>query len=63
VFVLVLVVGRNAEALAETHEPRDLVMLEGKLAYKAGCTKDAGKLAVTMCAAKLLLAAARTSNL
>jgi hypothetical protein len=43
----VLVVGSRAEEVAETLEPGDLIAIEsGKLAYKAGKTKDAGKLVV-----------------
>jgi single-stranded DNA-binding protein len=45
-FVPVLVIGPKAEDLAETLEPGDLVCLDGKLAYKPGATKDAGKLVV-----------------
>jgi single-stranded DNA-binding protein len=58
-----LIVGPQAEARAESLEPGELVMVEGKLVYKAGPTKDAGKLMVTTFAAKQLLAAAKTSNL
>jgi single-stranded DNA-binding protein len=46
-FIPVLVVGSRAEEAAETLEPGDLIAIEsGKLAYKAGKTKDAGKLVV-----------------
>lgn len=46
-FVPVLIVGAKAEDVAETLEAGDTILLEGKLAYKAGKTKDAGKLIVT----------------
>jgi single-stranded DNA-binding protein len=46
-FIPVLIVGAKAEDLAETLEAGDQVLLEGKLAYKVGKTKDAGKLIVT----------------
>jgi single-stranded DNA-binding protein len=45
-FIPVLVVGPKAEDLAESLEPGDVVELEGKLQYKAGKSKDAGKLVV-----------------
>jgi single-stranded DNA-binding protein len=46
-FVPVLIVGAQAEDLAATLEPGDPVLLEGKLMYRSGKTKDAGKLVVT----------------
>jgi single-stranded DNA-binding protein len=46
-FIPVLIVGSHAEEYAESLEPGDLLAIEaGKLAYKAGKTKDAGKLVV-----------------
>jgi single-stranded DNA-binding protein len=46
-FIPVLIVGSRAEEAAQTIEPGDLIAIEsGKLAYKAGKTKDAGKLVV-----------------
>jgi single-stranded DNA-binding protein len=44
--IAVMVVGPQAEMLAETPEPGDLVLIEGTLAYRPGKTKDAGKLVV-----------------
>jgi single-stranded DNA-binding protein len=46
-FVPVLIIGAKTGDLAETLEASDQVLLEGKLAYKAGKTTDAGKLIVT----------------
>lgn len=46
-FIPVLNVGAKTEDLAETPEGGNYVLLEGKLAYKAGNTKDAGKQLVT----------------
>jgi single-stranded DNA-binding protein len=43
-FVPVLIVGSRAEEAAETLEPGDLIAIEGKLAYKAGKTKDRANL-------------------
>jgi single-stranded DNA-binding protein len=46
-FIPVLIVGSRAEEAAETLEPGGLIAIEsGKLAYKAGETKDSGKLMV-----------------
>jgi single-stranded DNA-binding protein len=45
-FIPVLIVGAQAEACAETLEAGDVVVLEGKLAWKAGKSKDAGRLHV-----------------
>ena len=46
-FIPVLIIGAHAEAYAETLEPGDVLAIEsGKLAYKAGKTKDSGKLVV-----------------
>jgi single-stranded DNA-binding protein len=46
-FIPVLIIGAQAEATAETLEPGAVVLLEGKLSYRAGKTKDGGKLVVT----------------
>jgi single-stranded DNA-binding protein len=46
-FVPVLIVGAQAEVLAETLEPGDVLLLDGKLAYRAGKTKESGTLVVT----------------
>jgi single-stranded DNA-binding protein len=45
-YVPILVVGAKAEETAEQLEPHELVMLEGSLSWKAGRTKEAGKLQV-----------------
>src|SRR5688572_30148150 len=45
-FCPILVVGTRAGELAESLEPGDMVAVSGKLAYKAGKTKDSGKLVV-----------------
>jgi single-stranded DNA-binding protein len=45
-FIPVLCVGAKAEDVAEMLEGNDLVLLEGSLSWKAGRTKDAGKLQV-----------------
>jgi Single-strand binding protein family len=41
-FIPVVIVGPQAEACAETLELGDMACLEGKLAYKAGKTKNSG---------------------
>jgi single-stranded DNA-binding protein len=56
-FIPVLIVGPCAEKAAETLEPGDLIAIEGKLAYKAGKTKDAGKLVVVTFSVERLAAA------
>jgi hypothetical protein len=56
----VLIVGAKAEDLAETLEAGDHVLLEGRLAYKAGKTKDAGKLLVTSFSVEVLTQATVT---
>lgn len=53
-FIPVLIIGTQAEDLAATLEPGDPVLLEGKLTYKAGKTKDAGKLVVTCFSVEVL---------
>jgi single-stranded DNA-binding protein len=60
-FISVVVVGPQAETMAETLEAGDLVLLEGKLQYKPGRMKEAGKLVVTTFAVQRLTAAAVTS--
>jgi single-stranded DNA-binding protein len=45
-FIPVLCIGPKAESLAESLEPDDLVLIDGKLTWKAGKTKDSGKLVV-----------------
>jgi single-stranded DNA-binding protein len=46
-FILVMVFGGKAPDCAETLEPGDVIAIEhGKLSYKAGKTKDSGKLVV-----------------
>jgi single-stranded DNA-binding protein len=57
-FIPVLVVGQNAEAAAETLEPGELVALSGKLQWKAGKSKDAGKLVVVCYGVEVLVPAA-----
>jgi hypothetical protein len=61
-FVPIQLVGPKAEDLAETLEPGDLVCLDGKLAYKPGATKDAGKLVVVAFDAKRLMPARRVES-
>jgi single-stranded DNA-binding protein len=61
-FISVLVVSPQAEALAEQLKPGDMVLLEGKLQYKAGKSKDAGKLVVTTFTVQRLLAAALVNH-
>lgn len=53
-FVPYVVVGPQAEALAETLEPGDVVLLEGKLSYRSGKTKESGKLVATCFAVEVL---------
>ena len=57
-FIPVLIVEPQAEALAERLEPGDTSLLAGKLAYRAGQTKDSGKLLVTCHHGKVLVKAA-----
>jgi hypothetical protein len=45
-FVPVLIMGPQAEPLAETLDAHDYVLIEGKLMFKSGKTKDSGKLVV-----------------
>jgi single-stranded DNA-binding protein len=46
-FIPVMIVGSRAPDYAETLEPGDVIAIEhGKLSYKAGKTKDSGKLVV-----------------
>jgi single-stranded DNA-binding protein len=61
-FIPVLIVRPQAEACAETFEPGDTVLLEGKVAYKAGKTKDSGKLQVVAFGVGRLTAAAVESQ-
>jgi hypothetical protein len=49
-----VVVGLQTEALAETLEPGDFVLLEGKMTCRAGKTKESGKLVVTCFAVEVL---------
>jgi single-stranded DNA-binding protein len=53
-FVPILVVGAQAKTLAETLEPGDSCLIEGKLAYRAGKIKDAGKLVIVCYAVEVL---------
>jgi hypothetical protein len=57
-FVPVLVVGAHAEAAAETLAADDMVVVDGKLSWKSGKTKDAGKLVVVCFAVEVVQAAA-----
>jgi single-stranded DNA-binding protein len=61
-FIPVLIVGPQAEPLAESLEPGDLVLLEGRLAYRKGKTKDSGRLEVVCFGVSRLASAAMTSN-
>jgi hypothetical protein len=45
-FVPVLCVGAGAEAAAEDIAANELLLVDGRLSWKAGRTKDAGKLVV-----------------
>jgi hypothetical protein len=46
-YIPVMVVGDHSERLAEVLEPHDLISIaSGKLSWKAGRTKDSGKLQV-----------------
>jgi single-stranded DNA-binding protein len=60
-FIPCLVVGPQAEPCAETLEAGDVVLLEGKLAWKAGKSKDAGRLHVVAFSAERLSAAVGAS--
>ena len=57
-FIPVLVVGAQAERVAETHEPEILGLVDGKLAWQAGKTKDDGRLVVVCFAVEVMQAAA-----
>jgi len=56
-FVPVLIVGPNAEECASMLEPGDVISVSGKLAYKAGLTKESGKLVVVCYGVARLVAA------
>jgi single-stranded DNA-binding protein len=56
-FLPVQVYGAQAEALAETLQPGDVVLLDGKLASCAGKTKDSDKLVVVCSAVEILIQA------
>jgi single-stranded DNA-binding protein len=57
-FIPVLIVGNRSEECAETLEAGDLIAIEhGKLSYKAGRTKDSGKLVVVTFSVERLAAA------
>jgi hypothetical protein len=60
VFIPVLLVELQAGALAERLEPADMVLLEGKLAYRTGKgkTEESGKLVVIYFAVERLNAGA-----
>jgi single-stranded DNA-binding protein len=60
-FIPCLVVGSQAEACAETLEAGDVVLLEGKLVWKAGKSKEAGCLHVVAFSVERLTAAAEPS--
>jgi single-stranded DNA-binding protein len=45
-FIPVLIVGAQAESLAESLEAWDHVLLEGKLMFQSGKTEESGKLKV-----------------
>jgi single-stranded DNA-binding protein len=57
-FVPVKVVGPQAETAAQDLEPGDTVLLEGKLSFESGKTKEANRLIVTTFSIERLLAAA-----
>jgi hypothetical protein len=52
----VLIVGANAEELAATLEAGEVISVSGKLAYKAGRTKDSSKLVVVCYGVERLVA-------
>jgi single-stranded DNA-binding protein len=56
-FIPVTIVGNRAEIVAETLEAGDLIMLEGSLSWRAGKTKDSGKLVVVAFDAERLMPA------
>jgi len=53
-FLPVVMVGAQAEAMADTLEAGEMVVLKGKLSYQRGKGKDSGKLAVTCFAVERL---------
>jgi primosomal replication protein N len=57
-YVPVLVVGKEAEAAAQDLEPGDTVLIEGKLAFERGKTKELNRLVVSTFSVERLLAAA-----
>ena len=57
-----LIVGAQAEHYAKTLEAGDLILVNGKLQYKSGRTKESGKLVVTTFAVQRLTSAAVRSN-
>jgi single-stranded DNA-binding protein len=61
-FIPILVVGLQAEPLAETLKPGDLVALDGKLNYRAGKTEESGELMVTTFEVRRLTAATPSPN-
>jgi hypothetical protein len=56
-FVPCLIVGAKAEAMWETLEAGDLVLLDDSLSWKAGRTKDAGRLQVVAFDVEILVKA------
>jgi single-stranded DNA-binding protein len=61
-FVPVKVVGPQAETAAQELEPGDTVILEGKLSFEAGKTKESNRLVVTTFNVERLLAAVAEST-
>jgi single-stranded DNA-binding protein len=57
VYVPCLVVGKEAETAVETLEPGDTILIDGKLSFQKGQTKELNRLVVSTFSVERLLAA------
>ncbi|MGH8069282.1 MAG: single-stranded DNA-binding protein [Candidatus Entotheonellia bacterium] len=61
-FVPICIIGTQAEPLAERLEAGDHVLVSGKLSYKSGKTKDAGRVMVMCFGVEVLATAPATAT-